>query len=114
MRGIKIILLIFAMIFIFTYMVIDTWDSTKKDPVQTEAEADIILEPAVDSLPVRVFANALMALSIAYTLNLVLIFMHKREKPIHDDQLLSGSCTEFVIQNPEAELQRRTQHFRPL
>ena len=55
-----------------------------------------------------------MALSIAYTLNLVLIFMHKRDKPIEDDQLLSGSCTEFVIQNPEAELQGRTQHFRPL
>ena len=111
MRGIKIYLLISVLSFLMLYLLVDTEIKTGSVPFGTEAAA----EAEVESSPVtKIAANALMALCIAYTFNLLIIIMKKREKPISDDQLLCGSCSSFVIEKAETEFQGSSQKLRPL
>ena len=111
MRGIKIYILISVLSFLMLYLLVDTEIKTGSVPLGTEATA----EAEAESSPVsKIAANALMSLCIAYTFNLLIIIMKKREKPVSDDQLLCGSCSSFVIEKAETEYLGRSQKLRPL
>ncbi|MBR3306189.1 MAG: hypothetical protein IKI75_02895 [Lachnospiraceae bacterium] len=55
----------------------------------------------------ELLSNALLALSAAFTLNIIVILLYSRKKRVSDEELLSGSCTDFEIKEPETELRRR-------
>jgi len=70
---------------------------------ELEAETAAALPP----VPILIASKVLLALSIAFALNFLLILIYSRKKTLSDEELLSGSCCDFKIKDPETELRRK-------
>ncbi|MCR4640596.1 MAG: hypothetical protein K5697_01030 [Lachnospiraceae bacterium] len=58
-----------------------------------------------------ILSDALLALSVAFALNCIIILLSYHKKKPSDDELLSGSCTEFEIKAAETEPQKMKRRF---